>query len=206
MSISLQSALTTCKVNTGATPQLAGARIEDPDLLLCPWWNGLDQYGRSVCYDSYNTKTAGCASALDRVAVENYLRPNYIEYTALDAEGYLNPAALGQPAAANTGYKQMSTLDMIKSAQNVNNITAPGTGLQYSNNNTLRTINMAAVNGNAGISGCGQSGACASANQMRGVREGYTDTRSTANFNDRRNLSTIQGWKGHCRSCAAGNQ
>jgi hypothetical protein len=55
--------------------------------MVCPPWNGVDTAGRPVCLDSFDTKTAGCNSAGDRVNVENALRPQYIEYVNLDAAG-----------------------------------------------------------------------------------------------------------------------
>jgi len=55
--------------------------------MVCPPWNGVDTAGRRVCPDSFVTKTAGCNSADDRVVVENDLRPQYIEYVNLDAQG-----------------------------------------------------------------------------------------------------------------------
>ena len=55
--------------------------------MVCPPWNGQDLTGRRVCVDSFVTKTAGCNSAEDRVVVENHLRPQYIEYVNLSADG-----------------------------------------------------------------------------------------------------------------------
>ena len=50
-------------------------------------WNGQDSAGRFVCEDSFNTKSAGCNSALDRVDVENYQRPQYFDFVNLDGYG-----------------------------------------------------------------------------------------------------------------------
>ena len=46
----------TQKVNTGYANKLK-TLIENGNNLLCPLWNGLDQYGRKVAYDSYYSTT-----------------------------------------------------------------------------------------------------------------------------------------------------
>ena len=109
--ISLEGAVRTCKVNTAWANRIQSDRFENPNLMLCATWNGLDTAGRPVAPDSYMTKTAGCNSALDRVDVENFQRPQYIEYLGLDAAGingniyqgplresYQNPGGNGQAA------------------------------------------------------------------------------------------------------------
>ena len=112
--ISLQGSLQTCKVNTGYANKIQSDRFENPDNLLCPIWNGKDNFGRVVCYDSYVTKSAGCSSALDRVVVENVLRPQYIEYVALDASGFISTAALGAPVSTTENYQKQSQLTSMK--------------------------------------------------------------------------------------------
>ena len=87
MSIGLEGALRTCKVDTGWASRIQSDRFENPNLMVCPVWNGRDLSGRPVCADSFYTKRAGCNSALDRVDVENYQRPQYMEYINLDAAG-----------------------------------------------------------------------------------------------------------------------
>lgn len=91
MSLSLESAVRTCKVNTGWSQRLQSDRFLNPSTTICPIWSegnyGLDSQGRTVCRDSYMTKTAGCNSALDRLTVENAQRPQYSEYITLDAQG-----------------------------------------------------------------------------------------------------------------------
>jgi len=86
--ISLNGSLRTCKVDQGWASRIQSDRFENPDLLVCPVWTGFDLTNRAVCMDSFYTKSPGCNSALDRVAVENYLRPQYMEYINLDAEGF----------------------------------------------------------------------------------------------------------------------
>jgi hypothetical protein len=88
MSLSLQSALQTCKVNTGWANRIQSDRFENPHLMVCPTWQGRDLAGRQVTADSFYTKSAGCNSAEDRVVVENNLRPEYSDYITLDTAGY----------------------------------------------------------------------------------------------------------------------
>ena len=85
--ISLEGAVRTCKVNTAWANRIQSDRFENPRLMVCPTWSGQDNAGRPVSADSYMTKSAGCNSALDRVDVENYQRPQYMEYMGLDAAG-----------------------------------------------------------------------------------------------------------------------
>lgn len=87
MSISLDSAIRTCKIDTGYADRIYSDRFLNPGNMVCPVWNGFDNAGRPVSADSFNTKTQGCQSALDRVAVENYQRPQYVEYVNLSASG-----------------------------------------------------------------------------------------------------------------------
>lgn len=88
MSISLEAAIRTCKVDTGWASRVESDRFLNPNNLVCPNWNGVDLAGRSVCPDSFMTKTAGCNSASDRVVVENNVsRPQYMEYITLSANG-----------------------------------------------------------------------------------------------------------------------
>ena len=86
--VSLESALRTCKVDVAYANKVESDRFLNPDNMMCPVWNGVDLAGRGVCKDSFYTKRAGCNSALDRVNVENFLRPSYVEYITLDASGF----------------------------------------------------------------------------------------------------------------------
>jgi hypothetical protein len=87
MTISLESAIRTCKVDTGYANKVESQRILDRNTMICPIWTGTDLTGRSVSRDSFYTKSAGCNSAEDRVFVENDLRPQYMEYINLSANG-----------------------------------------------------------------------------------------------------------------------
>lgn len=86
-SISLESAIRTCKVQTSNANKIESDRFLNPQNMVCPVWNGIDTQGREVCPDSYFTKRAGCNSAEDRVVVENNQRPQYMEYINLSANG-----------------------------------------------------------------------------------------------------------------------
>lgn len=88
MSISLESAVRTCKVNTAWANRVESDRFFNPAVQVCPVWTGVDSAGRRVCPDSFMTKTAGCNSAEDRVLVENDQRPQYMEYINLSANGF----------------------------------------------------------------------------------------------------------------------
>ncbi len=85
--ISLQGSIRGCRVDSGWAARIQSDRFENPNLMTCPVWNGSDMYGRQVCPDSFYTKNAGCNSSADRISVENVLRPQYIEYITLDAQG-----------------------------------------------------------------------------------------------------------------------
>ncbi len=104
--ISLNKSVRTCKVNTGWAQRIQSDRFENPDLMMCPVWNKRDNAGRSVCADSFYTKREGCNSSLDRIDVENFLRPQYMEYVTLDAAGidgnmYLNQENVGVTDSAS---------------------------------------------------------------------------------------------------------
>ena len=85
MSISLQKSVRTCKVESGQANRIESDRFLNSDNMVCPVWTGYDLEGRRVAPDSFYTKSAGCNSAMDRVVVENCLRPQYSEYLNLNA-------------------------------------------------------------------------------------------------------------------------
>tara|TARA_Y100000385_G_C13059278_1_gene623510 strand:- start:1012 stop:1527 length:516 start_codon:yes stop_codon:yes gene_type:complete len=87
MSISLDSSIRTCKVETGEASRIQSDRFQNHNLMVCPPWTGYDLTGRSVCADSFYTKSPGCNSATDRVNVENFLRPQYAPYITLNMSG-----------------------------------------------------------------------------------------------------------------------
>jgi hypothetical protein len=103
MSLSLEASIRTCKVDTGWANRIQSDRFENPNLMVCPVWNGMDLAGREVCPDSFYTKRAGCNSAEDRVLVENAVgRPQYMEYIALNANGIKGDIYEGQEPFVNT--------------------------------------------------------------------------------------------------------
>ena len=86
--LSLTSSIKTCNMDVGYADKIQSARFQDPNLMLCPVWNGYNTAGQPVCADSFYTKREGCNSALDRVSVENNLRPQYAEFINLNTKGY----------------------------------------------------------------------------------------------------------------------
>lgn len=86
---SLDSAIRTCRVNTGDADRIQSNRfIGCPDEKMCPTFLGTDLTGRSVCPDSFMTKSAGCNTAGDRIFIENTVsRPHYYEYINLSSRG-----------------------------------------------------------------------------------------------------------------------
>lgn len=87
-SVSLESALRTCKVNQSSANKVESDRFLNPYNMVCPIWNGHDLTGRPVCPDSFMTKSRGCNSAQDRVLVENNVtRPQYMSYITLSQNG-----------------------------------------------------------------------------------------------------------------------
>ena len=63
MTTSLDAALRTWKVNTGAAQQMESDRyIGSGENKLCPMWRGYDSVGRMVNPDTFYTKSAGCNS------------------------------------------------------------------------------------------------------------------------------------------------
>lgn len=109
--ISLEKNIRTCKVDDGWANKIQSDRFLNPANMVCPIWQGIDSAGRPVCTDSYDTKTAGCNNAEDRVVVENNLRPNYIEYVNLSAMGYEGDLYGGKSTYPIPGYGNFG-LDM----------------------------------------------------------------------------------------------
>ena len=127
MSISLESAIRTCKVDTAYANKVESDRFLNPSLMVCPVWNGVDTTGRQVCPDSFYTKRAGCNSAEDRVMVENSVsRPQYMEYINLSANG-IEGAIYGNTMPWNTVGQTSRELNAI------NNVTG-NFGLQFGAN------------------------------------------------------------------------
>jgi hypothetical protein len=97
--ISLTGSIRTCKVETGWANKIQSDRFLNANNMVCANWNGSDTAGRPSCWAAYNTKSAGCNSALDRVSVENDLRPQYSDYINLDMQGIRGDSGCrGNPA------------------------------------------------------------------------------------------------------------
>lgn len=119
--VSLESSIRTCKIDPAYAAKVYSDRFLNPDNMVCPVWNGYDSAGRPVCPDSFNTKRAGCNSAEDRVHVENYQRPQYVEYVNLSAGG-IDGGFYGPPP---TGYNmtQWDTMKASRDLHAINNVT-----------------------------------------------------------------------------------
>jgi hypothetical protein len=87
-SISLLGSIQTCKVDAGWANKIQSARFEDPSLMICPPPTGYDIQGRKVCKYSFNDNIPGCKPPSERVDIENDLRPKYMEYVTLNAQGF----------------------------------------------------------------------------------------------------------------------
>lgn len=89
MSVSLDAAIKTWKVDTGSADVAYSDRyIGSGQAKLCPVWPGRDMVGRQVSPDTFVTKTGGCNGADDRILVENQVeRPRYYEYIQLSTKG-----------------------------------------------------------------------------------------------------------------------
>jgi len=109
-SLSLEASLRTCKVETGWANKVQSDRFLNPNNMLCPLWNGVDNAGRDICPQSFVTKSAGCNSASDRVVVENHLRPNYTEYVTLSAGGIAGPNTKPSALVRTNGLNQVHNL------------------------------------------------------------------------------------------------
>jgi len=129
--LSLEKNIRTCKVNTGWANRNQSDRFQDPNLMVCPTWNHMDNAGRLVCANSFYTKRAGCNSALDRVAIENSVsRPQYMEYIQLNAAGIKGPLMtepFGVPLGVKVGGKALENYNAAAVNSQV------GTDGQYEN-------------------------------------------------------------------------
>ena len=85
MSMSITKSLRVPKVSSEYAANAESERFQDPRFNVCPAWNGQDNLGRGVSYYSFDSLTAGCHSAEQRIDIENALRPDYHPY--LNTEG-----------------------------------------------------------------------------------------------------------------------
>lgn len=121
--ISLDKSIRTCKVDTGWANKIQSDRFENPDLMMCPVWNGRDTTGRQVCVDSFYTKSSGCSSAEDRIMVENSLRPSYFEYINLNAAGLSLEGGYNENTPTNIYNMARGNIPNWKSQLNLNKVT-----------------------------------------------------------------------------------
>ena len=148
--ISLESALRTCKVDPGWANRLESNRTIGPaSEKTCPIWNGFDTAGRPVCPDSFMTKSAGCNSALDRLYIENEVtRPQYIPYINLSMEGitgdfkYTFDGAFGQQLSSYVKPPGSCTYASYQQAQAQASQTDRQcqSGMLYANNSAYREL------------------------------------------------------------------
>jgi hypothetical protein len=85
--VSLSKNIRSCQVYTGAANRIQSDRFLTPERMVCVPWRGFNSKGQRVQRDTFWTKTAGCNSALDRLHVENQLRPQYLDFVTLNAAG-----------------------------------------------------------------------------------------------------------------------
>jgi len=129
MSISLDASIRTCKVQTGEASRIQSDRFQNPNLMVCPTWLGQNLKGQQVCVDSFNTKTGGCNSALDRVSVENFLRPNYSSYVTL------NTQAIDGDIYGESNVSACENANAAQQFDNSRNMITGNYGLQWRANN-----------------------------------------------------------------------
>lgn len=129
--VSLEGSIRTCKIDTAYANKVQSDRFLNPCNMVCPVWNGFDAAGRPACPDSFDTKSAGCNSAEDRVFVENYQRPQYMSYVNLSAGG-IDGEFYGGDFPCNT----MSQWNRMKAVSDLNDARAisGNFGLQLSSN------------------------------------------------------------------------
>ena len=90
MAFSILSSIAGPKVTTGNASQLSSLGIFDPDRQVCPQMANVDVNSgiMNVSRDSIMTLSAGCNDPLQRIHVENALRPQYSEYLNASAISY----------------------------------------------------------------------------------------------------------------------
>lgn len=181
--ISLLGSLSVCKVDTGYANKLQSDRFENPNNLLCPLWTGSDTYGRTINSDTFVTKNAGCNSAGDRVGVENFLRPQYMEYVSLDAMGFRDPNIFNTKPPSELSYKQNIHTEHFAPVSN-----HPIFGINYNYNNVKHYFKD------------GQ--------KIIMPYTGYyqeSDNQSLKNFEHRQNLSSVIGFEARKTAYASGS-
>jgi len=147
MSVFLDGAILGTMVNTGNANKLQNNQFLDPNAQMCPVWNGQDLAGRPSCEYGFYTKVAGCNSPMDRILVENALRPAYANYITLTASGIAGDIATYRQGvrAQNGQFGTASPAESVTPANNANELNA------VNGNNNLkgaRMVNNSQNNGN----------------------------------------------------------
>lgn len=116
--ISLEKAIRTCKVSQDWANRYQSDRFlgQNPEIMTCPVWTadgdtGYDNYGRQVSKFSYNNRTAGCNDPEDQMNNENDLRPQYMEFVTLDAQGISGDMYRGQQVPFQNSRSRSSWLE-----------------------------------------------------------------------------------------------
>ena len=115
--VPLRAAITGAQEDVGNAIRNQTYRFQSPEAQMCPVWNGTDLAGRPVCIDSFYTKYAGCNSPLDRIKVENFLRPAYSNYITLSASGIAGVDAHYAPNMHTEETEATSANRLMKQAQ-----------------------------------------------------------------------------------------
>lgn len=111
--ISLEGSIRTCKIDAGYADRVYSDRFLNPNNMVCSVWNGYDSVGRPVCPDTFMTKSIGCNSAQDRIFVENYQRPRYMEYVNLSAAG-IDGDIYGDDTNGMTQWDEMKAISDLR--------------------------------------------------------------------------------------------
>jgi len=210
--ISIEASTRTCKVDTASAARIESDRFLNPSMAVCPTWTGRDLSGRQVNADSFMTKTAGCASAEDRVMVENLLRPQYMEYINLDSEGIRGKIYENNMYFQNAGVRTQGLQDIREISGNFGGVVSgaerqfdcSGRNKNYdAMDNGVRQMErqVAANNKRGGNQGCKyrpsrHSHPSHHHNQHVGqVVEGFTDNRMVVASKDiyRKNAAALSG-------------
>lgn len=125
--VSLEAAIRTCKIDPAYAAKVQSDRFLNPTNMICPVWNGYDSTGRPACPNSFVTKSEGCNSAEDRIFVENYQRPQYVEYVNLSAGG-IDGQFYGDTPTVNM--TQWDVMKHYNDLNQINNVTG-NFGMQF---------------------------------------------------------------------------
>jgi hypothetical protein len=151
---SLTAQIVSGQVDTAIAAQLFSNRIQDSNAMMCPLWTGTDLAGRPVCKDSFYTKNAGCNSALDRIEVEDSLRPRYAEFL-LDARGIVGVGAdYGNNSAVGRGSVKGPLGESVARRRRGVNLQGGNFGVvlpsEYAGGKSLNQLSVDAANGYQG--------------------------------------------------------